>query len=621
VTGTARRLPVGAEPADGGVCFRVWAPDHRRVEVVIEGRPPLLLGSEPGGYHSGHLAGGSVGLRYRLRADGAGPFADPVSRYQPEGPDGPSEVVDPGAFRWSDAGWRGLPPAGQVLYEMHVGTFTDAGTWRAAGGELPRLAELGVTALEVMPVAEFAGRFGWGYDGVSLFAPYHHYGAPDDFRRFVDRAHAVGIGVLLDVVYNHLGPRGNVLPELTPRYFSRRHETDWGRGLNFDEEGSEGVRELVLANVEHWIGEYHLDGLRIDATQDVHDSSAEPILAEIVRVARAAAGGREVLVVGENEPQESRLARRREAGGYGLDMLWNDDFHHAAMVAATGRAEAYYSPYRGSVQELVSALERGFLYQGQLYCWQGKGRGSPAGDLAPWQLVHFLQNHDQVANSLAGRRGHQLAAPATWRALTALLLLGPQTPMLFQGQELGADAPFLYFADHEGHDDLTRSVAAGRAEFLEQFESLARPESRRALAPPGARETFERCKLRRGREERPNPWWGLHRDLLALRRSDPVFSRPKPGGVDGALLAPEAAVLRFFGPEEDRLLLLNLGADLRREELPEPLLAPPEGDRWLLRWSSEAPEYGGGGTPEPFGAHGIRLPARSVLVLGPEGGR
>lgn len=618
----SRRYPIGAEPQGaGGVHFRVWAPARKRVEAVLEEGPgapgAVELAAGPGGYFSGCAPGAAAGTRYRFRLDGDGVYPDPVSRYQPRGPHGPSQVIDPEAYRWGDAGWKGAAIEGQIIYEMHIGTFTREGTFAGARRHLPALAATGITVLEVMPVGDFPGRFGWGYDGVGPFAPTWLYGEPDDFRGFVDHAHGLGLGVILDVVYNHLGPDGNYLKNFSPHYFTDRYENEWGEALNFDGEESGPVREYFVTNAGYWIEEFHLDGLRLDATQQIFDQSPENVLAAIGKRVREAARGRATLVVAENEPQDARLARSAEQGGYGLDGLWNDDFHHASRVALTGRAEAYYSDYRGAPQEFISAVKHGTLFQGQRYGWQGKRRGTPARGLRPAQFVIYTENHDQVANSSRGLRLHQLTSPGRLRAMTALLLLAPGTPMLFQGQEFAASAPFLFFADHSV--ELNRKVRDGRAKFLSQFPSLASPEARTWLADPGSPSTFERCKLDHAERERHAETLSLHQDLIRLRRRDPVFRAQRPGGVDGAVLAPEAFVLRFFGEEgDDRLLLVNLGRDLPLDPDPEPMLAPPEGSRWAVVWSSEDPRYGGGGTPLPDREENWRLPSHAAVVMGPE---
>ena len=619
-----RRLPIGAELVEDGVHFRVWAPRRKRLEVVRDGASTELA-AERDGYFSGLVHGARAGLRYKLRVDGGNAFPDPASRFQPDGPHGDSVVIDAGAYRWTDNGWPGLLDRGQILYEMHIGTFTREGTYRAAAEELAELAGLGVTVLEIMPLAEFPGTFGWGYDGVDMFAPYHGYGTPDDFRAFVDRAHGEGLGVILDVVYNHFGPDGNYLGEFSDAYISTRHKTEWGEALNFDGDRCGGVREFVLSNVRHWIAEYHLDGLRLDATHSIYDDSSPHILADIGDVARAAAGGRKVLVIAESEPQDARLVRPREKGGHALDAVWCDDFHHSAIVAAGGKREAYFTDYRGSAQELVSAVKYGILYQGQYYAWQKKRRGSVAWDVPPRRMMFYLENHDQVANTRDGRRLHQLTSPGRYRALAALLLLAPQTPMLFQGQEFGATAPFLYFADH--NPELAEQVRKGRGEFLSQFPSIGHGNGHLSLDDPAARETFERSRLDLGERRRHATHYRLYRDLIALRRCDPVLSRAVHAEdttrIDGAVLSDHAFVIRWFATDgNDRLLVVNLGRDMSLEVAPEPLLAPPAPEmEWQRLWHSEDECYGGRGAapPEREDANKVitwRIPAESATLLG-----
>ena len=454
----SRRLPIGAEvQPEGGVSFRVWAPLRQKVAVVFPGggdgvpvHPSVELTAERGGYFVGFSTAARAGCRYGLRLDGVGQLLpDPASRSQPDGPHGLSEVVDPSAFVWHDQDWPGVELSGQVLYELHIGTFTPEGTFAAAIEQIPHLVDVGVTLIEVMPVAEFAGSFGWGYDGVDFFAPTHLYGTPDDFRRFVDAAHRAGVGVLLDVVYNHFGPVGNYLGQFSADYLSQKHHTDWGNAINFDGDNSGPVREFVISNAGYWVDEFHIDGLRLDAVQAIVDDSADSILAALTRRVREAAGGRKTLVFAENEFQDCRLIRPPALGGYGLDGVWNDDFHHAARVAMTGHNEHYYSDYQGTPQELISAVKWGYLYQGQWNTRQQRRRGSPTFGLPGGRFVTFLQNHDQVGNSPQGKRCHELTSPGRHRALTALWALAPGTPLLFQGQEFSASAPFLYFADHE----------------------------------------------------------------------------------------------------------------------------------------------------------------------------
>jgi maltooligosyltrehalose trehalohydrolase len=615
-----RRFPVGAEllPQEGAH-FRVWAPKRQRVEVVLYREKEMVtpLQAEGSGYFSGQVAQTRAGDVYRFRLDGSGEFPDPASRFQPQGPHGPSQLVDPAGYEWKNKNWRGVKLPGQVMYELHIGTFTPEGTFASAIERLPQLTEVGVTVLEVMPLADFPGRFGWGYDGVNMFAPTRLYGEPDDFRRFVDAAHGLGMGVILDVVYNHVGPDGNYLGEFSSDYVSKRYSNEWGDALNFDGENCDPVREFFATNAAYWIEEYQLDGLRLDATQQIFDQSPQHVLTLINEYARAAAGDRDIILVAENERQEARLVRPLERAGYGLDAMWNDDFHHTARVALTGFDEAYFTDYHGTPQEFISAAKWGFLYQGQRYKWQKARRGHPSLDLRPEQLVTFLENHDQVSNSGHGLRPAALTSAAKFRAMTALWLLSPGTPMLFMGQEFGASTPFLYFADH--NSELAPLVAKGRAQFLSQFPSIALPEVQAMLADPADPETFERCKLDWTEYQFNASIVQLHRDLLRLRRKDPAFSAQQKHRLDGAVLSDGALVLRYFVEgDEDRLLVVNLGRCLHFDPAPEPLLAPPEGCFWQIHWSSESVKYGGGGMPALDSDENWRVAANSATVLVPQ---
>jgi maltooligosyltrehalose trehalohydrolase len=631
-----RHCPVGSEVApDGSVHARVWAPRSTMVSFVemrVDGSAISVseLDSEGNGYFSGAVPNARAGTLYKLRLDETGEFPDPASRFQPKGPHGPSQVIDARQFVWRDANWSGPSLVGGILYEMHVGTFTREGTYAAARAHLGDLIDVGISIIEIMPVAEFPGRFGWGYDGVSLFAPYHEYGVPDDLRAFVDDAHAHGVGVLLDVVYNHLGPDGNYLKEFSEHYF--KGATEWGEALNFDGQDAGPVREFFIANAAYWIEEFHFDGLRLDATQQIFDRSQPQIIAAIGTRVREAAGARKTIVVAENEPQDSKVVRRSSGGGYGLDGLWNDDFHHSAAVALTGRDEAYYSGYRGSAQEFVSIAKYGFLYQGEWFEWQHGRRGAASFDVAPMHFINFIENHDQVANAAAGLRPHQLTSPARHRAMTALLFLLPQTPMLFQGQEFLASSPFLYFADHK--PELAELVRRGRAEFLGQFAHIATPEMTMHLADPSSEATFARCKLDWSERatSRGALALALVRDLIRLRRMDATLSGQavqdpddRDSGllarrIDGAVINDHAFVLRYFGErrELDRLIAVNLGGRLHPTPLAEPLVAPPENMLWRPLWSSEEPVYGGCGTPSVDSDDGgWWLPPESTILLAP----
>lgn len=599
-----------------GVRFRVWAPKARSVHVVVNGKLSKL-NAEGEGYFTGIVADAGAGDDYSYQLDGGPPRPDPASRFQPDGPHGPSRVVDPGSYEWKDAGWQGISAAYPVIYELHVGTFSGPGTWAGAEEKLALLQDLGVDAVEVMPVAECPGAFNWGYDGVSLFSPGHNYGEPDDFRGFVDRAHALGLGVILDVVYNHLGPAGNYLSEFSPDYFSRRYPNEWSQAINFDGENSEAVRAFFLQNACHWISEYHLDGLRLDATQQMFDSSAQHILAEITSACRQSAGTRRVLLIAESEAQNTKLVRPAVQGGYGMDAAWNDDFHHVAAVALSAHNEAYYSDYLGVAREFVSCAKWGYLYQGQWYSWQQQRRGTPSLDLAPHKFVNYLENHDQIANSAHGKRLYQRSSPGRYRAVLATCLLTPGLPMLFQGAEFFSSSPFLFFADHAR--ELSVTVLKGRRKFLEQFASADAAFREMGMDDPGSRGTFERCKLNWEEHKQQTQALALHKDLLRLRK-DPDVSLCA-GRIDGSAISDHVFVLRSLADGDDRLLLVNLGRDLNFAPASEPLLAAPVGKRWSLHWSSEDVRYGGAGSRHPDTGTGWRFSGESaqLLIATPEG--
>jgi len=618
-----RRYPIGAElVGENQTHFRVWAPKARKVDIVLEdaaeAKPKFFpLTAESGGYFSG-AANSGAGTRYRFRVDQADNFyPDPASRFQPDGPHGPSCIVDPRKFQWTDADWPGAKLNGQVFYEMHIGTFTKEGRWRAAAEQLPELARIGITAIEMMPVAEFPGRFGWGYDGVDLFAPSHLYGTPDDLRAFVDRAHSLGLGVILDVVYNHFGPDGNYLGIYSDDYLVRGKGHEWGDVINFNGPNSGSVREFFITNGRYWIEEFHFDGFRFDATHAICDDSGEYIIGAVGRAARKAAGPRSIILVAENDLQESKMTRRQSEGGDGLDAMWNDDFHHSAIVALTGQNVGYFSDYSGKPQEFISAAKYGFLYQGQALSWRKVLRGTPTLGIPAETFVCFVANHDQIANTGPGERPRVQTSPGRDRAMTALLLLGPWTPLLFQGQEFGASSPFLFFADI-GDAAVRHTIRNGRAELLAPFLSLTEEEALRSLPAPDDPETFSRCKLDFAERESNRELYNLHIDLLRLRRKDSRFRRQPCDGVDGAVLGPNSFVLRYFSAEtEDRLLLVNFGQMQVLHPAAEPLLAPPSGCKWETLWTSESPRFGGIGhgavaTPERW-----VLPAESTVVLKP----
>jgi len=618
-----RRYPIGAELiGPDQTHFRVWAPKAQRVDLVLEGSAAKTSGQEfhalapeKNGYFSGS-AKASAGACYRFRVNDRS-YPDPASRFQPDGPHGPSCIVDPAGFRWTDSHWPGVTLKGQIIYEMHIGTFTKEGTWHAAAQQLEELAHIGITVIEMMPVADFPGKFGWGYDGVDLFAPSHLYGAPDDLRSFIDRAHSLGLSVILDVVYNHFGPEGNYLGAFSDDYLTRENENEWGDAINFDGPDSEPVREFFITNGCYWIEEFHFDGFRFDALHAVRDRSNEYIIGAVARAARKAAGTRSIILIAENDRQEARMVRSRTQGGDDLDGMWNDDFHHSTVVALTGRKEAYYDDYRGTPQEFISAAKYGFLYQGQALSWQKALRGSSTLDISPEKFVCFIENHDQIANTGPGERVRFQTSPARYRAMTALLMLGPWTPLLFQGEEFGASSPFLFFADM-GDVSVRNAIRKGRAEWLAPFLSLSEEEAQKALRAPDDPDVFARCKLDFSERERNQQLYDLHIDLLKLRREDSRFRHQTRGRIDGAVLGTTSFVLRYFSKKEDeRLLLVNFGEQQVLHPASEPLLAPPSRCIWETIWTSESPSYGGAGAAATATKEQWVLPTETTVVLRP----
>jgi maltooligosyltrehalose trehalohydrolase len=618
-----RRYPIGAELIGSDqIHFRVWAPKAQHVDLVLEEnaakdsqRTFHALEPEEGGYFSGSVNAGA-GTRYWFRVNNS-LYPDPASRFQPDGPHGASCIVDPARFRWTDSHWPGVTLKGQIIYEMHIGTFTKEGTWRAAAQQLDELARIGITVIEMMPVADFPGRFGWGYDGVDLFAPSHLYGAPDDLRSFIDRAHSLGLGVILDVVYNHFGPDGNYLGAFSDNYLTRGNENEWGDAINFDGPSSAPVREFFITNGRYWIEEFHFDGFRFDALHAIRDQSGEYIIGAVGRAARKAAGARGIILIAENDWQEARMVRPRNKDGDDLDGMWNDDFHHSAVVALTGRKEAYYDDYRGAPQEFISAAKYGFLYQGQALSWRKALRGSSTLGVSPDAFVCFIENHDQIANTGPGERVRFQTSPARYRAMTALLLLGPWTPLLFQGEEFGASSAFMFFADI-GDGSVRDAIRKGRAEWLAPFLSLSEEEAWKALPAPDDPEVFARCKLDFSEREKNRDIYHLHIDLLKLRREDSRFPGQVPERVDGAVLGPTSFVLRYFSEEyDDRLLLVNFGERQVLHPASEPLLAPPLGYMWEMLWTSESPRYGGTSSVAVATQEQWILPAESTVALRP----
>jgi maltooligosyltrehalose trehalohydrolase len=516
--------------------FRVWAPGRQRVDVVLSGGPrapmqPCDRGAGYGGWWACSVEQAGPGADYAFSLDEGPPRPDPRSAFQPQGIHGPSRVVDHAAFTWTDAGWRGIPLAGSVLYECHVGTFSAAGTFDGAIGHLGHLAGLGVDTIELMPVAEFSGARGWGYDGVDLFAPHHAYGGPDGLKRLIDAAHAAGLGVVMDVVYNHLGPAGNYLPEFGP-YFSGQHRTNWGEAVNYDGPGSDEVRRFVIDNALMWLRDYHCDGLRLDAVHAIVDHSATHILEQLAAEvgALAAQAGRPLFLVAESDLNDPRFVRSREAGGYGLGAAWADEWHHALHATLTGDTDGYYADF-GPLPLLAKALRQAWVYDGTYSCYRQRVFGrSPAG-LDGSRFVVATQNHDQVGNRAAGERSSALMSEGRLRVAAALLLTSPFLPLLFQGEEWGAATPFQYFTGHE-EPELGRAVSQGRRSEFSAFGWDEKGEGEGGGVPdPQDPATFERSRLdwTEIQSERPACLLAWYRQLIALRRQVPALADPRPG--------------------------------------------------------------------------------------------
>jgi maltooligosyltrehalose trehalohydrolase len=594
------RLPIGATVESEAVAFRVWSPGSRSVAVIIAGdgmEAEHSLESEGNGYFAGRVPDVRAGARYRYRIDGAETYPDPASRYQPEGVHGPSEVVDPDAFEWTDQGWGGRALEEIVLYEIHVGAFTPGGTFDAAAERLGELADLGVTAIEVMPIANFPGRRNWGYDGVNLFAPATAYGGPDGFKRLVDSAHRHGLAVILDVVYNHLGPEGNYLPAITHgHFFTDRHRTPWGDGINFDGPESGAVRDFVRHNALFWTVEYHVDGLRLDATHAIIDDSPRHILREVGEAIHEL-GDRPRLVFAEDERNERRVLLPVEEGGLGLDAVWADDLHHQLRRLAAGDEEGYYAAYTGSAVDVATTLQRGWFYEGQPSARSGEPRGTPATGIWPPRFVHCLQNHDQVGNRASGERLNHEISPPLYRALSTLLLFSPYTPLLWMGQEWAASAPFLYFTDHD--EALGRLVTEGRREEFRHFSAFADEALRNAIPDPQDATTFERSRLdwaEREAEEHGS-MLRLYREMLALRRSDPALREPGREHWSATALGEAGLAFRRGGGSPGAMLLLVVfqgEISLEPDRVEEIVLA--EGTHWAPVLVSEDLRFGGSGS-------------------------
>lgn len=529
---TARReqeTKFGTQITEKGVRFRLWAPQKNAVSIKIyEPMQVLPMKALPRGWFELEVEGVGPGTRYRFVMEDGTEVPDPASRFQPEDVHGPSEIIDPLAFEWTDIGWRGRPWEEVVLYEVHVGTFTPEGTFLAAIDKLDHLVELGVTAIEIMPLADFRGRWNWGYDGVMLFAPDASYGRPEDLKALIDAAHARRLMVFLDVVYNHFGPEGNYMTIYAPAY-SGAHETPWGPAVNFDDEGSAMIRDIVIANARYWLNEFRFDGLRLDAVHEIQDNGPRHMLQDLAEQIRASTDGRHIHLVTENSLNQANWLKRRDDGAPWLyDAQWSDDIHHCLQSCATDESFWYYADFHGRTDLLARALAEGLAYQGEYMEHEGVHKGEPSAFLPPTAFVMYLQNHDQAGNRPFGERLGQLASRPALRALTAINLLSPHIPLLFMGEEWATTAPFLFFSDMG--PDLAEKIRQSRSEELKQL--LEQLDQDKTPPDPMSEEAFVSSKVKWEEIEREEH--GRHlalvRTLLKIRREEIV---PRLHGIPG----------------------------------------------------------------------------------------
>ncbi|WP_206606229.1 malto-oligosyltrehalose trehalohydrolase [Steroidobacter cummioxidans] len=563
-------LHFGPQLSAEGTQFRFWAPGARRVDLVLEasnGAPSLQqFTALAGGWFETLARGVGAGARYRLRIDDELDVPDPASRFQPEGVTGPGEILDPDAFRWRDLRWQGRPWYEAVLYELHVGTFTREGTYAAAIEHLDDLARLGITAIELLPLNTFAGRRGWGYDGVLLYAPQPSYGRPEDLKRFVQAAHERGLMVLIDVVYNHFGPEGNYLHRYAEDFFTSAHHTPWGSAIDF---AHPVVRQFFIQNALYWLNEYQFDGLRVDAVHAMFDEGDTHFIDELVDSVQSGPGSeRYVHVVLENHRNE---ARRLGLKGRSMVAQWNDDFHHPMHILLTGEADGYYGNYaERPVEHLGRVLTEGFAYQGEVYRTDGHARGERSAGLPPTAFVSFLQNHDQIGNRACGERLVQLAPPEKLRVGLAVLLLAPQIPMLFMGEEYGALQPFLYFCDYQG--ELARSIREGRRNEFASFGAFADEQRREQIPDPNAEQTYRASQLDLDERARAphRQWLAYTQELLRVRAEKlaPLIPEIIPGA---ARYTTDGCTLTVTWPLKDgRALLMQANFGDQAKPVPRP---------------------------------------------------
>ena len=579
----------GARVHREAVTYRVWGPDHKSLAVVIEGdagsRQLVLVRGDDGFWTTTDPHGKSGDLYQFLLSNGR-LRPDPASRFQPQGVHGPSCCVDPADFQWRCGSWRRPLWKGQSIYEIHLGTFTEAGSYFAAIEKLNHVRDLGAEAIELMPLADFAGERNWGYDGVALYAPARCYGHPDELRALVDAAHERGLAVILDVVYNHLGPAGNYLADFSRHYFRADESTPWGQGFNLDGPHSRAVRDFVIGNAIYWLEDYRFDGLRLDATHAILDKSAQHLIEDITAAVHARGG----FVIAEDERNESRLIRSSLHGGSELDALWADDFHHQVRVALTGARESYFSAYRGAASDLAETITHGWTFRGQPYePWQGKLRGSSTDNLKPASFVHCIENHDQIGNRAKGERLEHLVTPAQFRAATMLLCLGPCTPLLFMGQEWAASTPFLFFTDHGG--ELGAQIFAGRKK---EFEQHGAAWADGGIPDPEAVETFMNSKLRwEELGEHPHNFTFAFYRLCLAQRSRLTAAGPLERDQWQASSFGEFVIVRYAVGARIFLLVVALRKTNFPAASPPEIFNAPAGMRWRRVLASEDATFGG----------------------------
>ncbi len=593
------RMPFGAEVLpEGGTRFRIFAPAADQMMLALAEREPFAMTANGDGWHECICEEAGAGTLYRYILPDGTKVPDPVSRFQPQDVSGPSEVIAPGSYTWKDSAWMGRRWSEAVIYELHIGTFTPEGTFRAAMGKLDHLKYLGVTVIEIMPVGDFSGNRGWGYDGVLWYAPDSSYGCPEDLKALVEAAHARGIAVMLDVVYNHFGPEGNYLPSYFPNLLTERHKTSWGAAVNYDGEQSQVVRELAIHNALYWIEEFHLDGLRLDAVHAIIDESPKHLLTELAERVQALNTPYAIHLVLENEKNEAfRLTRDCKNNPEHFTAQWNDDMHHVLHTAATHEDAGYYADYEGDTGLLGRALAEGFAYQGQASVCTGKRRGEPCAHLPPKAFISFIQNHDQIGNRAFGERINDISDPAAVKALVAMYLLLPQIPMIFMGEEWRASTPFPYFCDF--HGELADKVREGRRDEFKSFPEFKDPEKRDQIPDPLAESTFLSGKLKWEEMSQPEQAECLtrHRDLITIRQREIVGLLDLIEGNAGSfdILGPGAVLVRWQIRDGRELRLYANLCDRAKEGFPQsegrvlwhegPELQGSSCGPWTARWT------------------------------------